>query len=62
MSRTTTDLIVEALVHFDAAAEYAQRDDPEPQMAIDAMSMRLFAGLETLTRLPEGVADPPPPQ
>ena len=57
MSRTIEELLREALVHFDAATEYAQVTDRDPRMILDAMSMRLFAGLETLTRLPDGLAD-----
>jgi uncharacterized protein with HEPN domain len=57
MSRTVDELLAEALVHFDAATEYAQVTDRDPRMTLDAMSMRLFAGLETLTRLPDDVAD-----
>jgi uncharacterized protein with HEPN domain len=57
MSRTIDELLNEALVHFDAATEYAQATDPDPGMLLDAMSMRLVAGLETLTRLPDGHAD-----
>ena len=57
MSRTIDELLTEALVHFDAATEYAQVTDRNPQLILDAMSMRLFAGLETLTRLPDDVAD-----
>lgn len=52
MSRTIDELLTEALVHFDAATEYAQMTDRGPRMILDAMSMRLFVGLETLTRLP----------
>jgi len=55
MSRTIDELL--ALVHFDAGTEYVQVSDRDPQMILDATSMRLFAGLETLTRLPEGLAD-----
>lgn len=57
MSRTVEELLAEALVHFDAATAYAEATAPDPQLLVDAMSMRLFAGLETLTRLPDGVAD-----
>jgi uncharacterized protein with HEPN domain len=57
VSRTDDELLAEALVHFDAATEYAEVTDRDPRMILDAMSMRLFAGLETLTRLSEGVAD-----
>lgn len=57
MSRTSDELLSEALVHFDAATDYAQVTDRDPRMILDAMSMRLFAGLETLTRLPEGLAE-----
>ena len=57
MSRTIDELLTEALVHVDAATEYAQVTDRDPRMILDAMSMRLFAGLETLTRLPDDVAD-----
>lgn len=57
MSRTVDELLAEALVRFDAAAGYAEVTDENPQMVLDAMTMRLFAGLETLTRLPDGVAD-----
>jgi uncharacterized protein with HEPN domain len=57
MSRTVDELLTEAPLHFDAATEYAKVTDRDPQMIVDAMSMRLFAGLETLTRLLNGVAD-----
>lgn len=57
MSRTTHELLIESLVHLDAATEYAQAVDVDSRMVLDAMSMRLFAGLEALTRLPAGVAD-----
>ena len=39
------------------ATEYAQLTDRDPRMILDAMSMRLFAGLDPLTRLPDDVAD-----
>ncbi|TIC80076.1 HepT-like ribonuclease domain-containing protein [Nocardioides sp. GY 10127] len=57
MSRTVEELLTEALVHFDAATAYAETTTTDPQLVVDAMSMRLFAGLETLTRLPDGVAE-----
>ncbi|RNL62326.1 DUF86 domain-containing protein [Nocardioides marmoriginsengisoli] len=57
MSRTVEEVLNEALGHFDAATEYALLDGTPQRLVIDAMSMRLFAGLETLTRLPDEVAD-----
>ena len=57
MSRTTEDLLREALVHFDAAASYVRSEHQDRALVLDAMTMRLYAGLETLTRLPEGIAD-----
>lgn len=57
MSRTADELLGEALIHFDAASEYAQVTDENPRMVLDAMTMRLFAGLETLTRLPASLID-----
>jgi uncharacterized protein with HEPN domain len=57
VSRTIDELLTEALLHFDAATAYARATQPDSRMILDAMSMRLFAGLETLTRLPDGEAD-----
>ncbi|MDQ6875816.1 MAG: DUF86 domain-containing protein [Actinomycetota bacterium] len=57
MSRPVEELLSEALLHFEAATVYAKLTDEDPQMIVDAMSMRLFAGLDALTRLPDGVAD-----
>lgn len=57
MSRTVEELLGEAVIHLDAAAAYARTDTTDPTLVLDAMSMRLFAGLETLTRLPDDMAD-----
>ncbi len=46
MSRTADELLAESLVHFDAAAQYAQVTDEDPQMVLDAMTMRPSAGVE----------------
>lgn len=50
MSRTTHELLREALVHLDLASEYAARDDVD-QVVIDAICMRLSAGIEVLASL-----------
>jgi len=57
VSRTVSELLREALLHLDAATAYARRSAEEPQMVLDAMAMRLFAGLETLTRLPDSTVE-----
>jgi hypothetical protein len=51
MSRTEEELLQEALIHFDTAVEYKRVGHPSKRLLMDAVTMRLFAGLETLTRL-----------
>lgn len=48
--RTTAEILEEALHHFELAEEYAARDLTE-QIVVDAASMRLSAGIDTLSRL-----------
>ena len=50
MSRTTQELLREALVHLELANQYADVDDLD-QLVIDAICMRLSAGIEVLARL-----------
>lgn len=57
MSRTIDELLREAPLHFDVASRYGRAGESDGQMALDAMTMRLFAGLEALTQLPDDVAD-----
>lgn len=55
-SRTTDELLEEALAHLRIADEYA-RDDLSRQMVLDAASLRLAAAVETLSRLDVEVRD-----
>ena len=48
--RTTAEIIAEALEHFDIAINYSQRDLSD-QIVIDAVAMRLSAGVEALGAL-----------
>ena len=50
MSRTTQELLREALVHLELANQYASNEDLD-QLVIDAICMRLSAGIEVLARL-----------
>lgn len=50
MSRTTEELLGEALNHFPTMLGYANHDLND-QLVIDAICMRLSAGLEVLNRL-----------
>jgi uncharacterized protein with HEPN domain len=50
VSHSTTELLHEALTHFDMAIVYSQ-SPAAGQMAVDAMCLRLAAGIETLARL-----------
>ena len=56
MSRSTEELLREALTHFDLAIGYAQ---PEllDQMTIDAVCLRLASGIEVLARLEPSVRE-----
>ncbi|MDQ6688871.1 MAG: DUF86 domain-containing protein [Actinomycetota bacterium] len=45
-----SELLREALVHFEMAGEYASGEDLD-QLVIDAICMRLSAGIEVLARL-----------
>lgn len=50
MSRSTPELLGEALVHLELARKYAGGEDLN-QLVIDAICMRLSAGIEVLERL-----------
>ncbi len=50
MSRSTQELLREALVHLELATKYASDEDLD-QLVIDAVCMRLSAGIEVLARL-----------
>lgn len=54
MTRSTHELLGEALSHFEIMLDYAGHDLDE-QLVIDAVCMRLAAGLEVLNRLDSGV-------
>lgn len=51
MSRTESELLAEALVHLEVAQAYGRRGDAADQMVIDAVSMRLASGIESLSKL-----------
>lgn len=50
MTRSTQELLHEALVHLDLAAAYADNEILD-QLIIDAICMRLSAGIEVLGRI-----------
>lgn len=50
MSRSTPELLRETLVHLELASQYASVDYLD-QLVIDAICMRLSAGIEVLARL-----------
>lgn len=50
MSRSTQELLGEALVHLELANQYAN-DEEVDQLVIDAVCMRSSAGIEVLARL-----------
>jgi len=50
VTRSTEELLREALTHFEIMLGYAVRDVSD-QLVIDAVCMRLSAGLEVLSRL-----------
>lgn len=50
MSRSTPELLGEALFHLELACEYAEGENLD-QLVIDAICMRLSAGIEGLERL-----------
>jgi uncharacterized protein with HEPN domain len=54
--QSAAELAAEALEHFDAVVEYGERD-LEEQLVIDAICMRLSAGIEVLSRLDPWVRD-----
>ncbi len=57
MSRSERELLREALVHFELMLEHARGDDLVDQVVIDAVCLRLSAGVEVLNRLPPSVRD-----
>ncbi len=56
MSRSTHEILREAVVHFERMQAYAA-DDLSSQLVIDAVCLRLSAGLESLNRLEPGTLD-----
>ncbi len=56
MSRSEEEVLHEALTHFELMLEHAQRDVID-QLVVDAVCMRLSAGVETLNRLDPSVRD-----
>ncbi len=50
MSRSTQELLREALIHLELASKYGSDEDLD-QLVIDAICMRLSAGIEVLARL-----------
>jgi len=50
VSRSLQELLREALVHLEIARSYAQQSELD-QLAVDAICMRLSAGIEVLSRL-----------
>ena len=51
MSRTTRERLADAALHLDAAIAYAA-DGPFDEKTIDAICMRISAGIEALNALP----------
>lgn len=56
MTRSDHEVLQEALTHFDLMLHHAQGDVTD-QLVIDAVCMRLSAGLEVLDRLDPDVRD-----
>lgn len=56
MSRQPSEILSDALAHFDHLHAHAQHD-LEDQLVIDAICMRLSAGIEVLATLPAEVRD-----
>ena len=56
MSRSDHEVLHEALTHFDLMLHHAEGDVTD-QLVIDAVCMRLSAGLEVLNRLAPDVRD-----
>ncbi|MBO3724669.1 DUF86 domain-containing protein [Actinomyces bowdenii] len=53
-SRTPDELLQEALFHCERAMSYAQRDLSD-MMALDAVALRIVAGIDAIGALPEGL-------
>ncbi len=56
MSRSEREVLREALTHFELMVDHA-RGDVMDQLVVDAVSMRLSAGVEVLNRLDSSVRD-----
>lgn len=56
MSRTTPELLDEALLHLDYLQRYAEHD-LEDSLVLDAIALRLSATIDALNRLPEAIKD-----
>ena len=50
MTRSTQELLREALIHLDLAAAYADNENLD-QLIVNAICMRLSAGIEALARI-----------
>lgn len=55
MSRTTPEILADALTHLHKTTEYLQHG--EDQLVVDAICMRLSAGIEALSGLPKEERD-----
>ncbi len=51
MSRSDQEILRDALAHLQLLSTYAANRDVDDQVVIDAMCMRLSAGIEVLARL-----------
>ena len=56
MSRSEQEVLHGALTHFELMLDHAQRDVMD-QLVVDAVCMRLSAGVEVLNRLDPAVRD-----
>jgi uncharacterized protein with HEPN domain len=56
LTRSEDELLRDALTHFERIAVYAE-GDLEDQLVVDAICMRLSAGIEVLARLDQGTPD-----
>ncbi len=57
MSRKPDEILRDALAHFETMLAYAEHD-LDDQLVIDAICMRLSAGVEALATLEPNVRDP----
>lgn len=57
MSRSSQEVLQEAHIHFELVLNHARRGDVLDQLVVDAICMRLSAGVEVLGRLDPKVRD-----